>query len=568
MSDAGSTPRSAKRTSRQSKTASPFEEESIDEPAADTDISDRSVSVDPTPPANYDSYRAVKHVDGLRPAPPEELRASYEWKEKLKQIREQLYSENSYKPEDVQVVPVRAFEKPPLWKFVRESVNGFKVEVEVHDYDEKFQDMDIKLYWIATVQRMVGYRMLVRWVGAEGSAHDFWVHLGSTEVHHVGYSLKNDATCKLLPPNALKHLKEDWNRYLVTQLHASKTFKQFFSDKQAQWIMHGKFSVGQRLELLDKNTSTQVRPAKVLAVVGRRIHVKVLEDDVDAKYLEGLEVEDIQVEPGVWLDQESCMIFPVGWAKRNGYNLEANKAYHAHTERIAKALEKGAVPSYLDRDAMPEQFAYYAKEAKERQWKPGYKFECLDPLNNDHTLLRVATCLEVLKDGYLKIGFDGQEMEEEAMAVHSSSPLLFPVGYAEQHGIVLDPPQETKNFDWKVYLRQSQATAAPEHLFDAPPPEGVMDMFKKGAKLEAVDLNEPNLIAPCTVVSTHGRLIRVAFDGWDDSFDTLYDYRSHDMFPLGWCDMYGHVLQYPKGSEPAPEPEAPKKKKRKSKAHY
>ncbi|KAH7691322.1 hypothetical protein AAVH_40164, partial [Aphelenchoides avenae] len=126
MSDSGSTPRSAKRTSRQSKTASPFEEESIDEPAADTDISDRSVSVDPAAPANYDSYRAVKHVDGLHPAPPEELRASYEWKEKLKQIREQLYSENSYKPEDVQVVPVRAFEKPPLWKFVRESVNGFK----------------------------------------------------------------------------------------------------------------------------------------------------------------------------------------------------------------------------------------------------------------------------------------------------------------------------------------------------------------------------------------------------------------------------------------------------------
>lgn len=39
-----------------------------------------------------------------------------------------------------------------------------------------------------------------------------------------------------------------------------------------------------------------MRPAKVLAVVGRRIHVKVLEDDVDAKYLEGLEVEDIQVK--------------------------------------------------------------------------------------------------------------------------------------------------------------------------------------------------------------------------------------------------------------------------------
>lgn len=39
------------------------------------------------------------------------------------------------------------------------------------------------------------------------------------------------------------------------------------------------------MELLDKNCSTQVRPATVVAAVGRRIHVRV-RADVDAEYVE------------------------------------------------------------------------------------------------------------------------------------------------------------------------------------------------------------------------------------------------------------------------------------------
>ena len=41
------------------------------------------------------------------------------------------------------------------------------------------------------------------------------------------------------------------------------------------------------------------------------------------------------------------------------------------------------------------------------------KFECLDPLNESFLELKVATCIEILKDGYLKIGFDGPDMEAE-----------------------------------------------------------------------------------------------------------------------------------------------------------
>jgi hypothetical protein len=55
--------------------------------------------------------------------------------------------------------------------------------------------------------------------------------------------------------------------------------------------------------------------------------------------------------------------------------------------------------------------------------------------------LRVATCLELLgTDGYLKIGFDGPDMEEEVVPLHCTSPLLFPVGYGSEYGISIRGP--------------------------------------------------------------------------------------------------------------------------------
>lgn len=50
-------------------------------------------------------------------------------------------------------------------------------------------------------------------------------------------------------------------------------------------------------------------------------------------------------------------------------------------------------------------------------------------------------------------------------------------------------------------------------------------MFKVGAKLEAVDLCEPFLICVATVVARKGRLLKIKYDGWDDSYDQYFDFR-------------------------------------------
>ena len=105
------------------------------------------------------------------------------------------------------------------------------------------------------------------------------------------------------------------------------------------------------------------------------------------------------------------------------------------------------------------------------------KLECLDPLNSTFLEFRVATCLEVLNDGYLKIGFDGEEIEEETIALHSISANLFPVGYAKKFNIILRSPEDDEQFSWEDYLKENQATAADPSLFNPIPSPETMQIF-------------------------------------------------------------------------------------------
>ena len=69
--------------------------------------------------------------------------------------------------------------------------------------------------------------------------------------------------------------------------------------------------------------------------------------------------------------------------------------------------------------------------------------------------------------------------------------------------------------------------------------------FKVGMKLESVELMKPNMIYVATVVAVVDRLIRVHFDGWDSEFDQWIDFESCDIYPVGWCQLVGFILNPP-----------------------
>uniref|UniRef100_A0A1I7XHH1 Mbt repeat protein n=1 Tax=Heterorhabditis bacteriophora TaxID=37862 RepID=A0A1I7XHH1_HETBA len=401
------------------------------------------------------------------------------------------------------VVPVDAFHEHLFREYTKNIQKDLVVEIEMKD-NRKVLDAGIKCYWLATVVKIAGYRVLLRWVGAseEGDEkYDFWI--------------------------------------------------------------------GQRVELLDYNNSTRVRPARIKKVAGRRVCVHILKSDCD------LEDDDDDRQLGIdaefWVDQSSFFLFHVGWACLNGYNLAAKKEYRRHAEKIADALKKARYceapinnhiigfknedAPYSPIDVRADQLIEW-KKVGTISWEKGMKLELMDPLAQQFNELKVATVLEVLKNGYLRVGMDGPDAEADSVALHCTSPFLFPVGYAEKYSISLEGPEGTENFAWEPYLKQCKAKSAPEILFKPLPTKEELDRFKPGAKLEASDMCENYLICPGTIVCSKGRLLQIHFDGWEESYDQLFDINSNDIFPLGWCEMHGYKLEAPKEEEP------PKKKKK------
>ncbi|KHJ97508.1 mbt repeat protein [Oesophagostomum dentatum] len=329
------------------------------------------------------------------------------------------------------------------------------------------------------------------------------------------------------------------------------TLRQQFEEERKRIITGTVFKVNDRVELLDYNNSTRVRPARVKKTVGRRICVQVREDDFDGQ----MDDDDRQCDDDseFWVDQSSFYLFHVGWACYNNYGLGSTKKYRRHAQQIADALAKGESPPYDSCDVTPEKInSWNVNKDASCEWKKGMRFELMDPLAQRFNELRVASVLEVLKAGYLRVGMDGPDAESECIPLHCTSSFMFPVGYAQKYSIKLKGPNGKKVFSWDSYLQQVGAVAAPESLFRPVPDEKFMDHFQIGAKLEACDMCENQFVYPATVVAHKGRLLQIHFDGWGDKYDELFDVQSCDLFPLGWCEMHGYKLEPPKAEEEQP----------------
>ncbi|VDM73303.1 unnamed protein product [Strongylus vulgaris] len=175
-----------------------------------------------------------------------------------------------------------------------------------------------------------------------------------------------------------------------------RTLRRQFEQDRKRIICEPVFKVNDRVELLDYNNSTRVRPARVKKVVGRRICVHVRDDDFDG------EVEDDDRQFGddaeFWVDQSSFYLFHVGWACYNNYGLGSTKEYRRHAQQIADALTKGEDPPYASGDVTPQKIrSWTANKDTPFEWKKGMRFELMDPLAQMFNELRVASVLEVLK---------------------------------------------------------------------------------------------------------------------------------------------------------------------------
>ncbi|KAG8009002.1 Lethal(3)malignant brain tumor-like protein 2 [Nibea albiflora] len=417
-------------------------------------------------------------------------------------------------------VSVSCFRHVPLCDQWDDVTVGMKVEVLNTN-----AVLPSKVYWIATVIQVAGYKALLRYEGFEhDSSHDFWCSLVSGELNPIGWCAM---TSKLLvPPQDAKQNIPDWKEYLMKKLVGASTLPVDFYLKMAE-NMKNLFKIGMRVEVVDPKHVSRTRVATIDSIVGGRLRL-VYTDQSDAPE---------NAISDFWCHMWSPLLHPIGWSSKVGHAI---KAPAKGAEAAASGL-KGNSDSVSLLFKKPR-FVYMAGGFFEE----GMKLEAIDPLNLGN--ICVATVQKVLLDGYLIVGIDGaiSNNGSDWFCYHASSHAILPVGFCKKNNIPLTVPQgyDSQTFTWDKYLQETKAQAAPARLFntDFPGPG-----FSPNMKLEAVDLMEPRLVCVATVKRCVGRLLLIHFDGWEDEFDQWIDHQSPDIYPVGWCDLVAYQLQPPPG---------------------
>uniref|UniRef100_A0A8D0AWA5 L3MBTL histone methyl-lysine binding protein 2 n=1 Tax=Sander lucioperca TaxID=283035 RepID=A0A8D0AWA5_SANLU len=412
---------------------------------------------------------------------------------------------------------VSCFRHAPLCAQWDDITMGMKVEVLNTN-----AVLPSKVYWIATVIQIAGYKALLRYEGFEyDSSHDFWCSLVSGELNPIGWCAM---TSKLLvPPQDVKQNIPDWKEYLMTKLVGANTLPVDFYLKLAE-NMRTSFRIGMRVEVVDPKYVSRTRMAVIDSIVGGRLRL-VYTDQSDAPE---------NTISDFWCHMWSPLLHPIGWSSTVGHAIKTPASVDA-----AASGWKGNCDSLFLLFKKPR-FVYMEGAFFEE----GMKLEAIDPLNLGS--ICVATIHKVLLDGYLMVGIDGTTSNNGSdwFCYHASSHAILPVNFCKKNFIPLTVPLgKSKRASIPSPLQLTALTPADFIFLQDYPGHG----FSPNMKLEAVDLMEPRLICVATVKRCVGRLLLIHFDGWEDEFDQWVDHQSPDIYPVGWCDLMGYQLQPPPG---------------------
>ncbi|XP_068605815.1 MBT domain-containing protein 1-like [Brachionichthys hirsutus] len=433
---------------------------------------------------------------------------------------------------DVLGAPVNCFKHVPLGSSWGGISEGVRVEVPNTD-----SSLPLKVYWIAGIIKLAGFKALLRYEGFDGDpARDFWLNLCVPDIHPVGWCAAGGKP--LVPPQTILHRFTNWKTFLIKRLTGSKTLPPDFSSK-VQDSLQVPFKKQMRVEVVDKTHLCRTRVALVEQVIGGRLRL-VYEECADG-------TDDF------WCHMFSPLIHSVGWSRSIGHRFKRSDVSKKTSPQV---------------DAPGQLFAKVREVDQSGPWfEDGMKLEAIDPLNL--STICVATVRKVLADGYLMIGIDGSEAPDGSdwFCYHSTSPSIFPSGFCDINNIGLTPPRGYASlpYRWFEYLKETRSVAAPVNLFNKEVPN---HGFHPGMKLEAVDLMDPRLVCVATVTRIVHRLLRIHFDGWEDEYDQWVDCESPDLYPVGWCQVTGYQLQPPAVNTGSRDPQSAASKQRKKSQQY
>ncbi|XP_059204723.1 MBT domain-containing protein 1-like isoform X2 [Centropristis striata] len=375
---------------------------------------------------------------------------------------------------DVTGAPVSCFKHVPMGKSWSDVSEGVRVEVPNTD-----SGLPMKVYWIAGIIKLAGFKALMRYEGFDSDAtRDFWLNLCVPDIHPVGWCAAGGKP--LVPPQTILHRFTNWKTFLIKRLTGSKTLPPDFPSK-VQESMQVPFKKQMRVEVVDKTHLCRTRVALVEQVIGGRLRL-VYEECDDGS-------DDF------WCHMYSPLIHNIGWSRSIGHRFkrsDVSKKLIAQTDApgqlFAKVLADGYLMIGIDGSeaadgsdwfcyhatspsvfpagfceinnieltpprgysALPFRWFEYLKETKsvaapvnlfnkdvpDHGFRPGMKLEAVDLM--EPRLVCVATVTRIVHR-LLRIHFDGWEDEYDQW-VDCESPDLYPVGWCQLTGYQLQPP--------------------------------------------------------------------------------------------------------------------------------
>ncbi|XP_063266140.1 MBT domain-containing protein 1 isoform X2 [Prinia subflava] len=266
---------------------------------------------------------------------------------------------------------------------------------------------------VAVVESVIGGRLRLVYEESEDKSDDFWCHMYSPLIHHIGWSRsighrfkRSDITKKQdghfdAPPHLFMKVKE--------------------VDAAGEW-----FKEGMKLEAID--------PLNLSAICVATVR-KVLADGYLMIGIDGSEAAD----GSDWFcyHATSPSIFPVGFCEINMIELTPPRG-----TGYAKLPFKWF--DYLrETDSIAAPVKLFNKEVPNHGFHVGMKLEAVDLM--EPRLVCVATVTRIIHR-LLRIHFDGWEDEYDQW-VDCESPDLYPVGWCQLTGYQLQPPAPQSSRD-------------------------------------------------------------------------------------------------------------------------
>ncbi|XP_029456527.1 MBT domain-containing protein 1 isoform X3 [Rhinatrema bivittatum] len=257
---------------------------------------------------------------------------------------------------------------------------------------------------VAVVDSVIGGRLRLVYEESEDKTDDFWCHMYSPLIHHIGWSRGIGHRFKRSDISKKQDGHYDGPPHLFAKVKEV--------DQSGDW-----FKEGMKLEAID--------PLNLSAICVATIR-KVLADGYLMIGIDGSEAAD----GSDWFcyHATSPSIFPVGFCEINKIELTPPRGYTKLPFKWFDYLrETGSI-------AAPVKL--FNKEVPNHGFRVGMKLEAVDLM--EPRLVCVATVTRIIHR-LLRIHFDGWEDEYDQW-VDCESPDLYPVGWCQLTGYQLQPP--------------------------------------------------------------------------------------------------------------------------------